>query len=89
MGQLKEWGLDAHIEEFEALLPWPTVRQVFIVSPRPFTLKLKEPTVSEDSNSGDPSGLPTYNAYSASGDVTGDVVYVNYGVALTIMSILA
>ena len=25
LGQLKEWGLDAHIEEFEALLPWPTV----------------------------------------------------------------
>ena len=80
LAQLKDWGLDAHIEEFEALLPWPTVRQVSIVSPKPFTLKLKEPAVSEDPNSGDPSGLPTYNAYSASGDVTSDVVYVNYGV---------
>lgn len=80
LGQLKEWGLDAHIEEFEALLPWPTVRQVSVVSPKPFSLKLKEPSVSEDPNSGDPTGLPTYNAYSASGDVTADVVYVNYGV---------
>jgi N-acetylated-alpha-linked acidic dipeptidase len=80
LAQLKEWGLDAHIEEFEALLPWPTVREVSIVSPKPFTAKLKEPAVPEDPSSGDSSGLPTYNAYSASGDVTGDVVYVNYGV---------
>lgn len=26
LGQFKEWGLDAQIEEFEALMPTPTVR---------------------------------------------------------------
>jgi N-acetylated-alpha-linked acidic dipeptidase len=77
---LKNWGLDAHIEEFEALMPYPTVRQVEVVSPKPYEAKLKEPVVPQDPNSGDPNQLPTFNAYGATGDVTGDVVYVNFGV---------
>jgi N-acetylated-alpha-linked acidic dipeptidase len=79
-GMLKDWGLDAHIEEFEALMPYPTVRQVEVVGPKPFTAKLKEPAVPVDPDSGDANQLPTYNAYAASGDVTGDVVYANFGV---------
>ena len=80
LGSFKEWGLDARIEEFEALLPTPTVRQVEVIGPRRFVLKLKEPVVPEDSDSGDAHQLPTYNAYGASGDVTGQVVYVNFGI---------
>lgn len=80
LGQLKEWGLDAHIEEFEALMPYPTVRQVEVVAPRRFVAKLKEPAVPVDSTSGQANQLPTYNAYAAAGDVTGDVVYANFGV---------
>jgi N-acetylated-alpha-linked acidic dipeptidase len=80
LGNLKEWGLDAHIEVFEALLPTPTVRQVEVVGPKRFVAKLKEPVVSEDPDSGDAHQLPSYNAYGASGDVTGPVVYVNFGI---------
>ena len=80
LGHFKEWGLDAHIEEFEALMPTPTVREVEMVSPKHFTAKLKEPVVPEDPNSGDAHQLPTYNSYGASGDVVGQVVYVNFGV---------
>lgn len=80
LGQLKEWGLDAQIEEFEALLPYPTVREVEVVSPKRYVAKLKEPVVPEDPDSGDAHQLPTYNAYGATGDVTGDVVYANFGV---------
>ena len=76
---LKQWGLDAHIEEFEALLPFPTVRQVEVTGPTPYTAKLKEPAIPQDPDSGEPHQLPTYNAYGATGDVTGDVVYANYG----------
>ncbi|HEX6976105.1 MAG TPA: transferrin receptor-like dimerization domain-containing protein, partial [Vicinamibacterales bacterium] len=32
-----------------------------------------------DTDSGDANQLPTFNAYSADGDVTADLVYVNYG----------
>ena len=80
LGQFKEWGLDAQIEEFEALMPTPTVREVEVISPKHFTAKLKEPVVPEDPNSGDAHQLPTYNSYGASGDVAGSVVYVNFGV---------
>lgn len=80
LGQFKEWGLDAHIEEFEALLPTPTFRQVEVIGPKHYLAKLKEPVVPEDPDSGDSHQLPTYNAYGASGDVTGSVVYVNFGI---------
>ena len=53
LGLFKEWGLDAHIEEFEALIPTPTVREVEVLGPKRFVAKLKEPVVAEDPNSGD------------------------------------
>ena len=68
LGTLKEWGLDAHIEQFEALLPYPTVRQVEVVGPKPYVAKLREPAVPEDPDSADAGGLPPYNAYAASGE---------------------
>jgi N-acetylated-alpha-linked acidic dipeptidase len=42
-------------------------------------LKLQEAGVSEDPDSTDTGALPTFNAYSADGDVTAELVYVNYG----------
>lgn len=80
LGMFQQWGLAAHIEEFEALMPYPTVRKVEVLGPKPFEAKLKEPAIPQDPNSGDANQLPTYNAYGASGDVTGEVVYVNFGV---------
>ncbi len=80
LGLLKEWGLDARIERFEALLPYPTLREVEMTAPSRYVLKLKEPAIPEDPDSGDANQLPTYNAYSASGDITAPLVYVNYGV---------
>ena len=75
----KSWGLDAQIESFEALMPYPTERQVELVAPERYTLTLTEPAVPQDPTSDDPAALPTFNAYSADGDVTGELVYVNFG----------
>ncbi|HEX3685227.1 MAG TPA: transferrin receptor-like dimerization domain-containing protein [Bryobacteraceae bacterium] len=80
LGNLKEWGLDARIEEFEALMPYPTVRQVEVLGPKRYVAKLKEPAIAVDPTSGQANQLPTYNAYAAAGDVTGQVVYANFGV---------
>ncbi|HEX4769969.1 MAG TPA: transferrin receptor-like dimerization domain-containing protein [Bryobacteraceae bacterium] len=77
--RLTDWGLDAHIEQFEALMPYPTVRQVEVVAPKYHAAKLKEPPVPQDPSSGQPGQLPTYNAYGATGDVTAEAVYVNFG----------
>jgi len=40
---------------------------------------LKEPGLKEDATSNQDDQLPTYNAWSADGDVTADLVFVNYG----------
>src|SRR3954453_838395 len=79
-GLLREWGLDVRIEEFESLLPYPTARSLELVAPVKYKAKLQEPAVAEDKDSTQKNQLPTYNAYSASGDVTAPLVYVNYGV---------
>jgi N-acetylated-alpha-linked acidic dipeptidase len=76
----QQWGLDARIETFEALLPYPTKRALELVKPVKYRATLKEPRIPEDSDSGDAHQLPTYNAYSGSGSVVAPLVYVNYGV---------
>jgi len=77
--QLQEYGLDAHIERFEAMLPTPKVRVLEMVEPTHIRMKLDEPPIAGDKGSGEAGDVPTFNAYSADGDVTGPLVYVNYG----------
>ena len=80
LAQLKSFGLDAKIEQFEALFPTPKSRKLELLGPAKFTAKLEEPTLAVDPTSGQKDEqLPTYNAYSRDGDVTGPLVYVNYG----------
>ena len=80
-GLMKSWGYDTNIEQFQVLFPSPKSRLVEMTAPEKYTLRLQEPTLKEDSTSGQQDEqLPTYNAYSIDGDVTGPLVYVNYGV---------
>jgi N-acetylated-alpha-linked acidic dipeptidase len=77
----KSWGYDAKIETYKVLFPTPKIRIVELVSPGKFKAKLLEPALKEDATSSQlKEQLPTYNAWSADGDVTGDLVFVNYGV---------
>ena len=81
LAKFKEWGLDANIETFYALFPTPKVRVVELLEPTKFTAKLQEPALAIDPTSDQQAEqLPTYNAYSADGDVTAPLVYVNYGI---------
>ena len=79
-GLLREWGLDAKVEQFEALLPYPTARSLEMTAPSHYRAKLQEPAIPEDPDSNDRHQVPPYNAYAASGEVTAPIVYVNYGV---------
>jgi N-acetylated-alpha-linked acidic dipeptidase len=80
LAQLKSFGLDAKIEQFEALFPTPKSRKLELLGPTRFEAKLEEPTLTVDPTSGQKDEqLPTYNAYSRDGDVTAPLVYVNYG----------
>jgi N-acetylated-alpha-linked acidic dipeptidase len=80
-GLFRSWGFQTEIEQFKVLFPTPKTRVLEMVAPTRFTASLSEPPVPGDSTSGQTAEqLPTYNAYSIDGDVTGDLVYVNYGV---------
>jgi N-acetylated-alpha-linked acidic dipeptidase len=79
LAQLREYGLDAQIEKFEALLPTPKTRVLEMTAPVKLRLKLEEPPVPGDPNSRDAGMVPTYNAYSGDGDVTAPLVYANRG----------
>ena len=70
--QFRSWGFDTQIESFDVLFPTPKTRLVEMTAPDKYTMKLQEPAVSGDpTSSQQEEQLPTYNAYSTDGDVTG------------------
>jgi len=75
----KSYGLDAHLETYTVLFPTPKTRVLELTGPTKYTALLKEPALAEDATSGQANQLPTYNAWSADGDVTAPLVFVNYG----------
>src|ERR1700687_4520983 len=78
LSKFKEWGLDAKLETYDVLFPTPKERVLELTEPRRFTAKLQEPTVNGDPTSSQhDEQLPTYNAYSADGEVNAPLVYVN------------
>ncbi|HEY1751198.1 MAG TPA: transferrin receptor-like dimerization domain-containing protein [Caulobacteraceae bacterium] len=80
LDQLKSWGWDAHIETFQVLYPTPKHEALELLGPTPFTATLNEPPIPGDATSAvRANALPPYLIYGADGDVTGDLVYVNYG----------
>ena len=79
--KFKSWGYDTKIESYFVLFPTPKKRLLEMVSPKKYRAILEEPALKEDATSNQKKEqLPTYNAYSVDGDVTGDLVFVNYGV---------
>ncbi|MEP6733111.1 MAG: M20/M25/M40 family metallo-hydrolase [bacterium] len=78
IAQMKAMGLETEVRQYDVFIPHPTAVQVWRVSPRPKTLSLAEPPVPGDPTSALAQYL-TVNGHSGAGDVTGDIVYVNYG----------
>jgi N-acetylated-alpha-linked acidic dipeptidase len=77
----KSWGYDAQIETYNVLFPTPKTRVLELLGAKPYKAKLEESALKEDRTSGQKSEqLPTYNAYSADGDVTAELVFVNRGI---------
>jgi len=77
--QLRQWGWDAQIEVFYPLYPTLKQHTLELVAPTRFVAALEEPPVAGDATSTRTDGMGPYNVYGADGDVTGDLVYVNYG----------
>jgi N-acetylated-alpha-linked acidic dipeptidase len=74
------WGYETAIEEFQVLFPTPRRLELEMLAPHPHRALLTEPGIPGDSSATRAEGaLPIYNAYSADGEVTGELVYVNQG----------
>jgi N-acetylated-alpha-linked acidic dipeptidase len=78
---LRSWGWEANIEVFEILYPTLREHSLELVAPTHFTASLSEPAVEGDATSARTDELPPYHTYGADGDVTAELVYVNYGMA--------
>lgn len=79
--KFKEWGYQVRIEKFDVLFPTPKLRLVEMLAPTTYKASLTEPPVKGDPYSDQTKeALPGYNAFSVDGDVTADLVFVNYGI---------
>jgi N-acetylated-alpha-linked acidic dipeptidase len=74
---MKSWGLDAKIETYKVLFPTPKNR---VLEMGTYKATLKEAVINTDPSTGQADELASYNAWSADGDVTAPLVFVNYGI---------
>ena len=79
VSQMKSWGLETEVRAYRVWMPHPISTRVWRISPDPIELKLSEGPIAEDTTSAAFPQVLAFNGYGASGDVRGDVVYVNYG----------
>lgn len=79
--KFREWGFEAKLEEYQVLFPTPKVRLLEMLEPTAFKAGLQEPPVEGDASSQQiDEMLPPYNCFSIDGDVTAELVFVNYGI---------
>ena len=79
--KFRDAGLDTQIVPYRVLLNWPKKVQVTAYAPDGKVL-MTGPTpehVAGDPAADNPRVVMPFNSSSASGDVTGEVVYANYG----------
>ena len=75
----KDAGWDTKIETYQLMFPTPITRVLEMSGATNFKARLKETPLKEDATSNQMDQLPTYNCWSADGDVTAQLVFVNYG----------
>ncbi|HET7001628.1 MAG TPA: M28 family metallopeptidase [Puia sp.] len=79
--KFRDYGFDVHMDVYQVLFPAPKIRVLEMTAPQIYHALLKEPALKEDGTSGQKDQLPTFNAWSADGNVTAELVYVNYGLS--------
>jgi len=78
---LEGWGYQVETASYDVLMPYPDVRLVEMTSPRSYRAGLTEEPIADDPSTAKGNEvLPPYNAFSADGDVEGELVFVNYGI---------
>jgi N-acetylated-alpha-linked acidic dipeptidase len=79
LARWRSFGVAAQIETFPARIPLPVSQVVELVSPERHAATLQEPGLPEDPATMAPGYIPSFAGFAADGDVTAEVVYVNYG----------
>jgi N-acetylated-alpha-linked acidic dipeptidase len=79
LSQMKSWGLETEMRTYRIWMPHPVSTHVWRISPAPVELNLQEGPIPEDTTSVAFPQVMAFNGYGAAGDVSGEVVYVNYG----------
>ena len=78
--QMRSYGLNAEVKEYQVWLPYANTPAVLeLITGRRQKLNVHEAVITKDPSSSNPKITPLFNGYSASGDVTGPIVYANYG----------
>jgi N-acetylated-alpha-linked acidic dipeptidase len=77
--QMKQWGIETSVRAYDVYMPHPISVRAWRVAPDTTELQLPEGPIAGDSTSSAYPQILTFNGYGAAGDVSGEVVYVNYG----------
>lgn len=75
----KQYGLETEVTEYHVYLSYPKSTELTMVEPKEYKAFNKEEGVEIDKDSYDSRVPIPFNGYSASGDVTEQIVYANYG----------
>ncbi|KAL6904632.1 hypothetical protein GGI43DRAFT_397708 [Trichoderma evansii] len=83
----EEWGIKSSIVAYDVYINYPSDHSVSLLEKSSdtktwdvaFKASLVEDVLEEDPTTSAEDKIPTFHGYSASGNVTGSFVYVNYG----------
>lgn len=77
----QEFGIQADIATYDVYINYPLGHRLALYKKGEleFEASLEEDVLEEDPTTGLENRIPTFHGYSASGNVTGSYVYVNYG----------
>lgn len=75
------YGINTHFTDYDVLLSYPISRTLYLTGSDGFDggFGLEEDDIDEDPFTRNPKIISTFHGYSPSGNVSGEVVYVNYG----------
>ena len=77
--QMKKWGIETEVRAYDVWMPHPTSVRVARVSPAAERVRAGRAAGRRRPDVDRSWQYPTVNGYSGEGDVTAEVVYVNYG----------
>ena len=77
--RLEEFGYKTEMFKYDILIPWAGENRISLTFPETKEIVVTEPPIKEDPDTLIEGGLPPMAAYVTPGDVSGSLVYVNYG----------